>query len=163
MWKDDMCNQINGTDGSQFPPHTIDKVSILHVYIKNFCRKFPLQYSHDVTLFDNITAWRYKASPDLFTYTNNSANQCYCLDDECPMDGLFDASLCMDAPIYTSLPHFLHGDKQLLNRTVTGLEPNGKLHTTFVDLHPRLAFPIDSASRFQLNLKIRKGSFIQGE
>jgi hypothetical protein len=48
LWSDGVCNQIDGTDGSQFPPHMINKQTVLNVFIKDFCRKFPLAYSHEV-------------------------------------------------------------------------------------------------------------------
>lgn len=165
MWTTDECNRVDGTDGSQFPPHLMDKKQTLYVFIKSLCRKFPLQYEKDVILFDGIPAWRYKAPLDVFAHPSiNSDNQCFCDlgSASCPSSGLLNATMCsFGAPIYASFPHFYTGDKQLLE-SVNGLNPQQEKHETFADIHPRLAFPIDGASRFQINVQVRKTAYITG-
>uniref|UniRef100_A0A1Q3G4P8 Putative plasma membrane glycoprotein cd36 n=1 Tax=Culex tarsalis TaxID=7177 RepID=A0A1Q3G4P8_CULTA len=165
MWTTDECNRVDGTDGSQFPPHLMDKRQTLYVFIKSLCRKFPLQYEKDVILFEGIPAWRYKAPLDVFAHPSiNSDNQCFCdLGSAfCPSSGLLNATMCsFGAPIYASFPHFYTGDKQLLE-SVNGLNPQQEKHETFADIHPRLAFPIDGASRFQINVQVRKTAYITG-
>uniref|UniRef100_A0A8D8KL16 Lysosome membrane protein 2 n=2 Tax=Culex pipiens TaxID=7175 RepID=A0A8D8KL16_CULPI len=165
MWTTDECNRVDGTDGSQFPPHLMDKKQTLYVFIKSLCRKFPLQYEKDVILFDGIPAWRYKAPLDVFSHPSiNSDNQCFCDlgSASCPSSGLLNATMCsFGAPIYASFPHFYTGDKKLLE-TVDGLKPQQEKHETFADIHPRLAFPIDGASRFQINVQVKKTAYITG-
>lgn len=165
MWTTDECNRVDGTDGSQFPPHLMDKRQTLHVFIKSLCRKFPLKYEKEVTLFDGIPAWRYKAPTDVFADPSiNADNQCFCHlgSASCPPSGLLNATLCSyDAPIFASFPHFYTGDKKLLE-SVNGLQPEAEKHETYADIHPRLAFPIDGASRFQINVQIKKMSYISG-
>lgn len=165
MWTTDECNRVDGTDGSQFPPHLMDKRQTLYVFIKSLCRKFPLKYEKDVILFDGIPAWRYKAPLDVFAHPSiNSNNQCFCdlKSASCPSSGLLNATMCsFGAPIYASFPHFYTGDKNLLE-TVHGLNPQQEKHETFADIHPRLAFPIDGASRFQINVQVRKTAYITG-
>ncbi|XP_055628151.1 lysosome membrane protein 2 isoform X2 [Toxorhynchites rutilus septentrionalis] len=165
MWTTDECNRLDGTDGSQFPPHLMDKRQTLYVFIKSLCRKFPLRYEKEVTLFDGIPAWRYKAPTDVFAHPDvNADNQCFCHlgSASCPPSGLLNATLCSyGAPIYASFPHFYTGDSKLLE-TVSGLNPQKEKHETFADIHPRLAFPIDGASRFQINVQVRKTSYITG-
>lgn len=166
MWTTDECNRVDGTDGSQFPPHLMDKNQTLYVFIKSLCRKFPLLYEKEVTLFDGIPAWRYKAPTNVFAHPSiNKDNQCFCHLDSgsCPPSGLLNATLCSyGAPIFASFPHFYTGDEKLLE-TVNGLHPQRELHETFADIHPRLAFPIDGASRFQINIQVRKTSMISGK
>jgi hypothetical protein len=119
-----------------------------------------------VTLFDGIPAWRYEAPDNVFSYTNNVDNQCFCTHGSgtCPTDGLFNSSSCAHgAPIFTSFPHFYLGDPKLLNATIAGLKPDAKKHSTYADIHPRLAFPIDGASRFQVNIQVAKSSSISGK
>ncbi|XP_055608637.1 lysosome membrane protein 2 [Uranotaenia lowii] len=159
MWSTDECNRVDGTDGSQFPPHLMDKRQTLYVFIKSLCRKFPLRYEKEVTLFDGIPAWRYKAPLDVFAHPSiNVDNQCFCHLDSasCPKSGVLNATLCSyEAPIFASFPHFYTGDRELLE-TVEGLNPQQDKHETFADIHPRLAFPIDGASRFQINVQVKK-------
>ncbi|XP_055537622.1 lysosome membrane protein 2 isoform X1 [Wyeomyia smithii] len=163
LWTTDECNRVDGTDGSQFPPHLMDKRQTLYVFIKSLCRKFPLRYEKEVTLFDGIPAWRYKAPLDVFAHPNISAdNQCFCHlgSASCPPSGLLNATLCSyGAPIYASFPHFYTGDARLLE-VVEGLNPQREKHETYADIHPRLAFPIDGASRFQINVQVKKTSYI---
>lgn len=76
LYLDDECNRIDGTDGSQFPPHLLDKKSPLNVYIKNICRKFPLVYEKEVSVFNGIPAWRYKNPNNVFDHPDkNPQNQ----------------------------------------------------------------------------------------
>lgn len=165
LWSTEECNRLDGTDGSQFPPYMMDKKHPLNVFIKAFCRKFPLVYDSEVNVFDGIPAWRYKAPLSVFAHPNeNPENQCYChlQSGSCPPTGLFNATKCFDdAPIMISFPHFLGGSTEVRNM-VDGLNPVEADHLTYADVHPRLAFPIDGASRFQINIQIKKSDFFPG-
>lgn len=78
IYLDDECNKIDGTDGSQFPPHLMDKKSPLQVYINNICRKFPLVFEKEVSVFNGIPAWRYKNPDNVFSHPDkNPQNQVY--------------------------------------------------------------------------------------
>lgn len=160
FWSTNECNRIDGTDGAQFPPYMMDKETRLQVFIKAFCRKFPLEYDSDVNIFDGVPAWRYKAPKNVFgNPKENKENQCYCdmSSGTCAPSGVFNATLCFDSPIYASAPHFLYGDP-ILFKNIVGLKPDPKKHITYADMHPRLAFPIDGASRFQINVQVQGGS-----
>lgn len=75
-YKVEECNEINGTDGSQFPPHLMADKSDLHIFIKTLCRKFPLVYEKEVTVFNGIPALRYKNPDDVFSHPDeNPSNQ----------------------------------------------------------------------------------------
>lgn len=52
-----------------------------------------------------------------------------------------------------SFPHFYLGDEELINK-FEGLQPRQDLHETYADIHPRLAFPLNGVSRFQINVEI---------
>ncbi|KAG4077953.1 hypothetical protein HA402_013453 [Bradysia odoriphaga] len=163
-WSTDECNQLDGTDGSQFPPHLMDKEQPLQVFIKAFCRKFPLVYEKEVNILNGIPAWRYIAPQNVLAHPdNNSANACYCdvTTNNCPPSGIFNASLCFGAPIFSSFPHFYTGDPKLYEN-IEGLEPDEKKHLTYADIHPRLAFPISGASRFQMNIQVQKAYWLAG-
>lgn len=160
FWGTNECNRIDGTDGAQFPPYMMNKKTPLQVFIKAFCRKFPLVYDSEVNIFDGVPAWRYKAPRQVFgNPAQNSENQCYCHMNSgtCAPSGVFNASLCFDSPIFASFPHFLYGEESLF-KNIEGLNPDPKKHLTYADMHPRLAFPIDGASRFQINIQVQKGS-----
>lgn len=163
LWGTDECNRVDGTDGSQFPPYLMDKKQPLEVFIKAFCRKFPMFYDSEVNIFDGVPAWRYKAPTDVFDHpeNNKSSNQCFChtKSGTCAPSGVFNATLCFDAPIYSSYPHFLFGDR-ILFKKIEGLQPDVKKHLTYADIHPRLAFPMGGASRFQINVEVKKSNSI---
>lgn len=158
FWSTNECNRVDGTDGSQFPPHLMDRKQPLQVFIKAFCRKFPMVFDSEVSLFSGVPAWRYKAPKNVFDSPDkNQANECYCDigSGKCPLSGVFNATLCFDAPIYASFPHFLYGDEKLF-KNIEGLSPNENDHLTYADVHPRLAFPMAGSSRFQINIEVHK-------
>lgn len=157
FWSSNECNRVDGTDGSQFPPHLLDKHHKLDIFIKAFCRKFPMVYDSEVSLFNGVPAYRYKAPRNVFDNpAKNPDNKCYCSAAECAPSGIFNATPCFDAPIYISFPHFLFGDDELYEN-IEGLSPNENDHLTFADIHPRLAFPMAGSSRFQINVQVFKG------
>ncbi|XP_031630052.1 lysosome membrane protein 2 isoform X2 [Contarinia nasturtii] len=159
FWSTDECNRVDGTDGSQFPPHLLDKTHTLEVFIKAFCRKFPMVYDSEVSLFNGVPAYRYIAPRNVFDNPDkNPENSCYCDigSGQCAPSGVFNATLCFSAPIYTSFPHFLYGDDKLFEN-IQGLSPNEEEHLTYADVHPRLAFPMAGSSRFQINIQVFKG------
>lgn len=165
FWGTDECNRVDGSDGSQFPPHFLDKKHELQIFIKSFCRKLPLVYDSEVNIFDGIPAWRYKAPLDVFdSPKTNPANQCYCHMESgtCPPKGVFNVTKCFDAPIFASFPHFFMGEESLF-RNIEGLNPDESKHRTYADVHPRLAFPIDGASRFQINVQAQPVDMISGK
>lgn len=158
FWSTDECNLVNGTDGSQFPPHLMDKKQLLQVFVKAFCRKFALVYDSEVNIFDGVPAWRYKGPRDVFNHPNiTKENQCFCHIEsgKCAPSGVFNATLCFGSPIFSSYPHFLFGDPSLFAR-IDGLHPDESTHLTYADMHPRLAFPMSGASRFQINVLVNK-------
>lgn len=158
FWSTNECNRVDGTDGSQFPPHLLDKKHTLEVFIKAFCRKFPMIYDSEVSLFNGVPAYRYKAPQNVFdSAKENPSNGCYCdvSSGKCAPRGVFNATLCFDAPIYSSFPHFLNGDPKLF-KNIKGLSPDEEKHLTYADVHPRLAFPMAGSSRFQINIQVFK-------
>uniref|UniRef100_A0A182J7A1 Scavenger receptor class B n=1 Tax=Anopheles atroparvus TaxID=41427 RepID=A0A182J7A1_ANOAO len=165
LWRTDECDLVGGTDGSQFPPHLMDRKQPLQVFIKSLCRKFPLVYDSEVTALDGIPAWRYKIPNTVFAHPDvHKPNHCFCHLESasCPPSGLFNISGCsMGAPIFASFPHFYTGDREVIE-SLQGIEPVQELHETYADIHPRLAFPIDGASRFQINIQVQKASGVSG-
>lgn len=153
IWKTDECNIINGTDGSQFPPHMMDIEKDLKIFVKSFCRTLTLRFESETFVLNGIPAWRYKTPIGEFSSSNPSM-ACYCDDTEsCGPDGIFDASNCNDGvPLLISYPHFMEANESL--KYFEGLHPVREKHETYADIHPRMAFPIGGASRLQINMKV---------
>ncbi|KAJ8683687.1 hypothetical protein QAD02_019479 [Eretmocerus hayati] len=163
LWRDSTCDEIEGSDGTMFPPHLMrDHTKPLKVYAREMCRSIPLQFSGDSET-GGIPTYRYTIPEDVFEPTLKKA-PCYCrkdLDnntksrDKCPVKGVFDNSKCLGAPMLSSFPHFYQGDKTLLQH-VEGLKPQKELHETHLDLHTRLGVPVAAKSRIQINIEVRK-------
>jgi scavenger receptor class B, member 1 len=162
IWNNEECNEIDGTDGSQFPPHLMDTSKDLKIFIRSFCRSLALRYEREVSVLNGIPAWRYKAPKGQFDSSRKNPDmKCYCdwEKENCLPDGIFDASKCNDGiPLLVSYPHFMEGDESLFKH-FEGLKPDEKKHETFADIHPRMAFPIGGASRLQINMKVTNRKF----
>lgn len=152
-------NKVEGTDGSQFPPGDIQNDKTVTVYVKDICRKFDLEFEEDVSVFGDLPAKRYRSPLNSFAYpVNDTEKECYCRSGVCPPNGVYDASVCTNgAPIYVSFPHFYSGDPELAER-FEGIKAIKELHATYADLHPRMGFPMQFSSRFQINVRIPEGS-----
>ena len=51
------CNQLNGTDGTAYPPH-IDQSTVLYFFNSAFCRSIPLVYNNTVE-HAGLSTYRY--------------------------------------------------------------------------------------------------------
>ncbi|XP_037817284.1 lysosome membrane protein 2 [Lucilia sericata] len=163
FWTDDECNRVDGSDPSMFPPHMVETREPLNVFLQVLCRKIPLHFEKEVTIFNNIDALRYRTPLNVFSNPEeNPNNACYCHNTEtCLPSGVINATRCYDdAPIYPSFPHFFSGDP-IIYKDFEGIEPKQELHQTYADVHPRFGFPISGASRIQINLGLHKGQLVK--
>ncbi|PZC71546.1 hypothetical protein B5X24_HaOG213175 [Helicoverpa armigera] len=153
-WKDRPCNDIRASEGSFFPPRSLTKSDIVHVYDKDLCRILPLQYREDVYK-DGIKAGLYTPPPSTFESADvNPDNKCYYPGEKCPPRGLQNISPCQyNAPVYLSFPHFYDADPSLL-LPFEGLKPNKKKHETYFMIQPKIGVPLEGFVRVQLNLKV---------
>lgn len=163
IWSTEECNEIVGTDGSQFPPSWMDKEQNLDIFIKSICKPFPIKYEEEVTVLNGLPAWRYRPLPNVFGNSIvNPDNKCYCdaenPREKCAPSGVFDSEKCVGVSMLMSYPHFYEGDEILLE-PFEGLEPVAEKHATFADVHPRMAFPIGGASRLQVNIRVKSMSY----
>ncbi|KAG5308460.1 SCRB1 protein, partial [Acromyrmex insinuator] len=159
IWNDEQCDKIEGSEGGLFPPHLVQDISKpLYVYVKDICRKLPLHFIEQTTTYD-IPSLRYKFTPDAYNFSNKQ-NECFCPKVHekriCPPSGLLNISACVfNMPLLLSFPHFYGADKSLLEQ-IDGLNPRQEDHENYIDIHPRLAIPLDGRLRMQLNLEVRK-------
>lgn len=160
VWKTDECNRLDGSDGSQFPPTTLNRNSKLFVFHKDLCRRFPLVYKEDIEIVPGVTAFRFQAPRNVFdTPITNPENACYYTSETCPPSGVFNSSPCNGAPVMMSFPHFYLGDPEL-RKDIKGLAPDPELHETFVDVHSKLGVSLGGRSRFQVNIMLKKADGI---
>ncbi|KAM6437618.1 platelet glycoprotein 4 isoform 4-T21 [Liasis olivaceus] len=157
------CGMVNGTDGSSFPPF-VSKDDKLYLFSSDICRSSYGIFNSEQTVKD-ILLYRFSIPEALIASPSvNPDNMCFCTDKEisenCTMGGIIDISSCKEGtPVYITLPHFLHGSKQLF-KNVEGMKPNVEEHTTFLDVEPITGFVMHFAKRLQLNLLVRPNSKI---
>lgn len=58
-------------------------------------------------------------------------------------------------PVILSEPHFLHGDPQLLSYA-QGLNPDERVHGTYIVIEPYTGTPLSGQKKTQLNLELKK-------
>ncbi|XP_016977251.1 scavenger receptor class B member 1 [Drosophila rhopaloa] len=164
-WEGEECNRIDGSEPSMFSPHLLQDRSTVHVFLQVLCRKVPLHFEKEVTIYDDIDVLRYKTPMDVFANPKiNPANQCYCENTElCMRSGVINATKCYgDAPIFPSFPHFFTGDP-VLYEDFDGIKPDADIHQTYADIHPRFGFPISGASRVQINIMLDKTPILRNQ
>ncbi|KAH8261290.1 hypothetical protein KR044_006754 [Drosophila immigrans] len=158
FWEGDECNRIDGSEPSMFSPTLLQERSSVHVFLQVLCRKVPLHFEKEETIFNDIDVLRYRTPLDVFAHpSENPANECYCRNtDICLPSGVINATKCYDdSPIFPSFPHFFSGDP-VIYKDFEGIKPDADLHQTYADIHPRFGFPISGASRVQINIMVDK-------
>ncbi|XP_017044996.1 scavenger receptor class B member 1 [Drosophila ficusphila] len=164
-WEGEECNRIDGSEPSMFSPHLLQDRSTVNVFLQVLCRKVPLHFEKEVTIYNDIDVLRYRTPMDVFAHpSENPANSCYCQNTElCLPSGVINATKCYgDAPIFPSFPHFFTGDP-VLNEEFDGIKPDADLHQTYADIHPRFGFPISGASRVQINIMLDKTPILRNQ
>ncbi|CAD0206846.1 unnamed protein product [Chrysodeixis includens] len=150
----------SASEGSFFPPRSVTKADIIHIYDKDLCRILPMQYREDVYK-DGIKAGLYTPPSSTFESADiNPDNKCYYPGEKCPPRGLQNISPCQyNAPVYLSFPHFYDADPALLE-PFDGLKPNKKKHETYFMIQPKIGVPVEGFVRVQLNMKVDRASNI---
>uniref|UniRef100_A0A3B3D1N4 Platelet glycoprotein 4 n=1 Tax=Oryzias melastigma TaxID=30732 RepID=A0A3B3D1N4_ORYME len=155
FWNDSYCDMINGTDASSFAPF-LDKEKPLYFFSSDICRSVSASYEQTLDL-KGIDVYRYSLLPTtLASPVDNPDNRCFCKNMQttknCTLAGVLELSTCQQgAPIYISLPHFLHGSA-ILRDSVVGLNPHPENHKTFLDVEPITGFTLNFAKRIQVNM-----------
>ncbi|XP_072171246.1 lysosome membrane protein 2-like [Diadema setosum] len=160
-WTTKYGNMLNGTDGTYFG-QLLSKEDSLYIFVSDICRSVKTTFHKETVTRDNPT-WRFTVPSSVFQNVSaNPDNVAFCTPDEthCLPGGLLNISLCQfGAPIYFSLPHFLHADPEVLEM-VNGVHPDRDLHETFIDVEPYTGAPLNISKRSQINTHLRPYHFI---
>uniref|UniRef100_A0A8C5BP18 Platelet glycoprotein 4 n=1 Tax=Gadus morhua TaxID=8049 RepID=A0A8C5BP18_GADMO len=155
FWNDTYCDTLNGTDASSFPPF-VDKNKPIYFFSSDICRSVSSTFRETQDLW-GIEVYRYVLPPSTFASPSiNPDNKCFCTEKlvsrNCSMAGVLDVGPCRGgAPVYISLPHFLHGS-DYLRQDVLGLNPSEENHFTYLDIEPITGFTLSFAKRLQVNM-----------
>uniref|UniRef100_A0A8C5AWT5 Platelet glycoprotein 4 n=1 Tax=Gadus morhua TaxID=8049 RepID=A0A8C5AWT5_GADMO len=145
FWNDTYCDTLNGTGKAES--------GLLHSPVG---RSVSSTFRETQDLW-GIEVYRYVLPPSTFASPSiNPDNKCFCTEKlvsrNCSMAGVLDVGPCRGgAPVYISLPHFLHGS-DYLRQDVLGLNPSEENHFTYLDIEPITGFTLSFAKRLQVNM-----------
>ncbi|CAF1596366.1 unnamed protein product, partial [Didymodactylos carnosus] len=157
-WGTKYCNQINGTDGTWFPPlSSSDHSRRLYMYSSDICRSVYATYESKSTV-RGISTDVYSIPAEVFQNgTLNPDNAGYGNLDS----GILNVSQCKEnAPIIMSLPHFLYAADQYQER-IDGLEPNADAHRTVLNVEPHTGLILQANKRLQINIFLQHNPYFQ--
>jgi len=101
-------------------------------------RSVPLVYHVDVSV-QGVPTYDIRMPSTVFSYGPGAeANRCYCsgMNATCVPDGVLDLGPCYQgAPVFISLPHFLHGDESYV-RALVGVDPHEDEHALHLLVEP---------------------------
>ncbi|UJR25991.1 hypothetical protein I4U23_007338 [Adineta vaga] len=157
-WKTSWGNQINGTDGSWFPP-LINKdlqSERLYLYSTDVCRSLYAKFQHHSSVLDIPTELFSIPAEVFLNSTLNPDNIAFGTTDS----GVLDVSVCRQgAPIYISLPHLLYAADQYKNR-LQGIAPDASIHQTFFEVEPHTGLVLSAQKRLQINVFLQPEQFV---
>ncbi|CAF3865416.1 unnamed protein product [Rotaria sordida] len=159
-WNSTQSNQINGTDGSWFPPLSTDKLQSerLYVFSTDVCRSIYLTFdSHSSVL--NIPTETFSLPAEVFNNaTLNPENAGFGNLDS----GVLNVSTCQQgAPIILSQPHFLYAAEHY-QAHIDGLAPDADAHRTVLQIEPHTGFVLNAQERIQINVYLEHDPLFDG-
>ncbi|XP_063708641.1 sensory neuron membrane protein 1-like [Culicoides brevitarsis] len=144
VFNGDECNELRGTDALFFPPF-LKRDDTIWAFSAQSCRSFGFRYKEDSS-YKGVALKRFSIN------FNKDDPDCFCRDpDECPPEGVIDMSMCLQAPLLASKPHFLHADP-ILREKVHGFTPNEELHEFLVDFDLFAGAALNARVAIQFNL-----------
>nr|QKN21195.1 sensory neuron membrane protein [Zeugodacus cucurbitae] len=157
-----MCNQINGTDASSYPPFR-KRGDSMYIFSADICRSVELFYQSDIQ-YQGIPGFRYSIGENFINDIGpEHDNECFCVDklanvikrkNGCLYAGALDLTTCLDAPVILTLPHML-GASNEYTKMIRGLRPDAKKHQTFVDVQHLTGTPLQGGKRVQFNMFLK--------
>ncbi|VDL97156.1 unnamed protein product [Schistocephalus solidus] len=155
IWGTMEANQINGSDGSLFPPFLKEGVT-QYVFAGDICRSLEFEsrgfyFVHGVPTLNFQLSDKVLLSPDA-----NPANRGFCVNyPNCLKSGVLDMRTCMpNTPIVISLPHFNQAD-QSYRDGVAGMAPTEDM-TIKVHVEPQTGVVMQAQKMIQVNAVIRR-------
>ena len=157
-WKTDPTNQINGTDGSWFPPmYNRDFQSErLYLFSTDICRSVYAKFEAHSSVLD-IPTETFSIPAEVFLNgTLNPDNAGFGTADS----GVLNVAACKQgAPVFISLPHFLYAADRYTNG-VDGLGADSHVHRTIIEVEPHTGLVVNAQKRLQINVLIQPDVFI---
>ncbi|CAF2067162.1 unnamed protein product [Rotaria magnacalcarata] len=157
-WKTLRGNQINGTDGSWFPP-LINKdlqAERLYLFSTDVCRSLYAKFERHSSVLKIPTEIFSIPSEVFLNATLNPDNAAFGNYDS----GVLDVSACRQgAPIFISLPHLLYGADKYVN-AVDGIAPDPSLHRTIFEVEPHTGLVLSAQKRLQINVQMKPDPLI---
>ncbi|XP_039229640.1 sensory neuron membrane protein 2 isoform X3 [Drosophila yakuba] len=157
-----VCNQINGTDASAYPPFR-QRGDSMYIFSADICRSVQLFYQTDIQ-YQGIPGYRYSIGENFINDIGpEHDNECFCVDklanvikrkNGCLYAGALDLTTCLDAPVILTLPHML-GASNEYRKMIRGLKPDAKKHQTFVDVQSLTGTPLQGGKRVQFNMFLK--------
>ncbi|XP_017843953.1 sensory neuron membrane protein 2 isoform X2 [Drosophila busckii] len=157
-----VCNQINGTDASSYPPFR-QRGDSMYIFSADICRSVQLFYQSDIQ-YQGIPGFRYSIGENFINDIGpEHDNECFCTDklsnvikrkNGCLYAGALDLTTCLDAPVILTLPHML-GASNEYRKMIRGLKPDAKKHQTFVDVQTLTGTPLQGGKRVQFNMFLK--------
>ncbi|XP_036672330.1 sensory neuron membrane protein 2 isoform X1 [Drosophila suzukii] len=157
-----VCNQINGTDASAYPPFR-QRGDSMYIFSADICRSVELFYQTDIQ-YQGIPGYRYSIGENFINDIGpEHDNECFCVDklanvikrkNGCLYAGALDLTTCLDAPVILTLPHML-GASNEYRKMIRGLKPDAKKHQTFVDVQSLTGTPLQGGKRVQFNMFLK--------
>nr|QMS80368.1 sensory neuron membrane protein [Histia rhodope] len=152
----DKCDLFDGTDGTKFPPFMTNQP--VASFSTDTCRTFKPWYQKQSS-YQGIKTLRYISN--IGDYANDPELNCFCdTPDSCPKKGFMDATKCLSAPLYVTLPHLLDCDPEE-QKNVKGLSPDVEAHGIAIDFEPITGTPMTARQRVQFNLRLIKTDKIE--
>jgi len=150
------ANRINGTDGTMYPvPTTSPKIQ---VYIGDIYRSAFLIHEKDVYDWHKIKLRRYGLNQkDLSNSSSLPEQEQYYQFGPMGLENM-TAAVAGALGVFASFPHFLYGDTRLA-AAVSGMEPDARVHDTFLDVEPNTGLLCRAAKRLQLNYFLSNTEF----
>ncbi|XP_034136791.1 sensory neuron membrane protein 2 isoform X4 [Drosophila guanche] len=157
-----VCNQINGTDASAYPPFR-QRGDSMYIFSADICRSVQLFYQTEIQ-YEGIPGYRYSIGENFINDIGpEHDNECFCVDklanvikrkNGCLYAGALDLTTCLDAPVILTLPHML-GASNEYRKMIRGLKPDAKKHQTFVDVQSLTGTPLRGGKRVQFNMFLK--------
>ncbi|KAL1458390.1 hypothetical protein WDU94_008546, partial [Cyamophila willieti] len=161
VWKTDECNAFRGSYGAYWPPEIVRQSGNISFFNGFLCRNVPLVKKTNVWYANFISVSRYESAPDLFTYPSDHKQSCYCLEEPC-VDNLFSVGKCLRGPFVLSYRNFHGVDREELQYIDFSKLATPKHYEwkTYFDIHPGLGNTMSFKTTFQMNIQVKKKSFV---